>query len=294
MGRIPGGRSDRTAQVVKPGATGGAGQPTVFSGLISFYPQGPRDRRDHQGLQVPQAPKVTGARQERRAQRVLLVRTHPHTHPDPTLSTGGRELGFLPCLSRRGIPDTPFLAGANDCRLGGLQAHFLPLPPLRQPHPKHRRAPSRPGLWEEKASGVVGAGFRGGSWGLGVVLSRVNNTSRDHPAPPGLCQGRYTGLAQAGCHPRRPFPRAEVPGAGRGHLAGAPTASVAPASLTSHPAAPGPLCTGLGRGSHVISSRKSPPGCPWAWRPPPALASPVPFRVCFSSLLHQPRGPALL
>lgn len=50
-------------------------RPTVFSGLISFSPQGPRGRRDRQDLQVPQAPKVTGARQERRAQQGLLVRT---------------------------------------------------------------------------------------------------------------------------------------------------------------------------------------------------------------------------
>lgn len=32
---------------------------------------GPQGRRDHQGLQVPQAPKVTGARQERKAQQGL-------------------------------------------------------------------------------------------------------------------------------------------------------------------------------------------------------------------------------
>ncbi|OWK11183.1 hypothetical protein Celaphus_00007218, partial [Cervus elaphus hippelaphus] len=34
---------------------------------------GPLDRRDHQGLQVPQAPKVTVVRQEKRAQRGLLA-----------------------------------------------------------------------------------------------------------------------------------------------------------------------------------------------------------------------------
>lgn len=34
---------------------------------------GPRGRRDRQGLQVPQAPKVTGARQERRVQQGLLA-----------------------------------------------------------------------------------------------------------------------------------------------------------------------------------------------------------------------------
>lgn len=52
-----------------------AARPTMFSGLISLSSQGPQGRRDHQGLQVPQAPKVTGARQERRAQQGLLVRT---------------------------------------------------------------------------------------------------------------------------------------------------------------------------------------------------------------------------
>ena len=57
-----------------------AAQPTMFSGLISFYPQGPLDRRDHQGLRVPQVPKVPGVRQEKRAQRGLLVRTPTHTH----------------------------------------------------------------------------------------------------------------------------------------------------------------------------------------------------------------------
>ena len=84
----------------------GAAQPTVFSGLISFYPQGPRDRQDHQGLQVPQAPKVTGARQERRAQRVLLVRTPPHT-PRPDSVHGGKGVGVSPLSEQARHPRHP-------------------------------------------------------------------------------------------------------------------------------------------------------------------------------------------
>lgn len=73
----------------------------MFSGLFSFSPQAPRGRQDHQGLWAPQAPKVTGAWQERKAQQGLLVRTL-------TLSFvyWGMGTGFIPYLSRRAISYT--------------------------------------------------------------------------------------------------------------------------------------------------------------------------------------------
>lgn len=120
---------------------------------------------------------------------------------------------------------TPDLAGVNDCHLGGLRAPFVPIAPPLTPHPSHFRAWSDPGLqegWETPALGVQAWG--GGSWRRGTVLGHLN-TSREPPSPPGPCrEGIGSVLAQAGCYPQCPDPRAEVPG------------GVGPASRPSHPA----------------------------------------------------------
>lgn len=119
----------------------------VFPGLISFSPQDPQGRQDHRDLQAPQAPKVTGARQERKAQQGLLVRALAWS-----FVYWGTETGVLPYLSRRVISET----------------HQHPI----AAHPRCSRSPASlvsPGLQEgRRGSGGCGCQRGGGAAGLGL------------------------------------------------------------------------------------------------------------------------------
>lgn len=171
----------------------------MSSGLFSFSPQGPRGRRDHQGLQGPQAPKVTGARQERKAQQDLPVRTL-------TLSfvRWGLGAGLLPYPSRRSIPCTScsrwgeWFPPGGDARLTSSQQHPDCCPSRALGCRKKRT------LWELRVPVL--------EWGcqeLGVVVSHLNNTPREPQTPPGSCSGVTPG--QPGWHPWCSCPRAEIP-----------------------------------------------------------------------------------